>query len=67
MVGEELRKWGARGVGGHFEGTLAWARCEETLPPLMAELVGAKDANRARTLFQDGRKKVLLVTERAHV
>ena len=34
---------------------------------VLSEYVGAKDANRARTLFQDGRKKVLLVsTDPAH-
>jgi len=43
-VGEEMDKWAARGVCGHFEGRLPWARCEEALPELFADMVGAKDA-----------------------
>ena len=42
-VGAELDKWGARGVMGHFEGALPWATCEDAVPPLVADLVGAKD------------------------
>lgn len=42
-VKEELDKWAARGVMGHFEGSLPWATCEDALPPLLGELVGAKD------------------------
>ena len=42
-VGAEMDKWAARGVMGHFEGALPWATCEEALPPLLADLVGAKD------------------------
>lgn len=40
----EMVKWAARGVNGHFEGSLPWATCEEYLPPLFAELVGSKHA-----------------------
>jgi len=40
----ELRKWGSSGVGGHFSGELPWAQCEEKLPTLLGELVGAKDS-----------------------
>ena len=39
----ELKKWAGRGVAGHWEGTLPWATCEEKLPDLLAEVVGAKD------------------------
>lgn len=42
-VGAELDKWGARGVMGHFEGALPWATCEDQIPPLVADLVGAKE------------------------
>lgn len=42
-VNGELDKWGAVGVGGHFEGELPWASCEDALPPLLADLIGAKD------------------------
>ena len=41
-VKAELDKWAARGVMGHFEGALPWATCEDAIPPLVAELVGAK-------------------------
>ena len=44
LVQGVLSNWKRLGVGGHFEGELAWAKCEDTLPPLFAELVGAKDA-----------------------
>ena len=43
-VGDELRKWAASGVEGHFTGALPWATCEEVLPALMADAVGARDA-----------------------
>jgi len=43
-VQREMDKWASRGVSGHFEGALPWAKCEDALPPLLAELVGAKDA-----------------------
>ena len=39
----ETDKWAALGVGGHFTGELPWASCEDALPPLLADLVGAKD------------------------
>lgn len=41
-VEAELEKWARRGVCGHFEGELPWASCEEALPPLLAEVVGAE-------------------------
>ncbi|KAL1507243.1 hypothetical protein AB1Y20_008092 [Prymnesium parvum] len=40
-VAAELRKWACRGVHGHFEGALPWATCEEALPALLADVVGA--------------------------
>jgi len=43
-VGDELRKWASSGVEGHFTGALPWATCEEVIPALMADAVGAKDA-----------------------
>lgn len=43
-VGDELRKWAASGVEGHFTGALPWATCEEVIPALMADAVGARDA-----------------------
>jgi kynureninase len=39
----ELIKWGERGVMGHFEGTLPWATCEDALPELLGDMVGAKN------------------------
>ena len=45
VVQGELDKWARHGVGGHFLGELPWASCEDALPPLLAELVGAKDAS----------------------
>ena len=42
-VDGEMVKWAQRGVMGHFEGALPWATCEDALPPLLAEMVGAKD------------------------
>ena len=43
-VTAELQKWAAIGVGGHFTGDLPWAQCEEKLPELLGEVVGAEDA-----------------------
>jgi kynureninase len=43
-VQAELQKWAMGGVSGHFTGELPWATCEEVLPALMAEVVGAEDA-----------------------
>ena len=42
-VDGEMVKWAQRHVMGHFEGALPWATCEDALPPLLAEMVGAKD------------------------
>lgn len=43
-VQTELQKWALGGVSGHFTGELPWATCEEVLPALMADVVGAEDA-----------------------
>ena len=43
-VQTELQKWALGGVSGHFTGDLPWATCEEVLPELMADMVGARDA-----------------------
>ena len=43
-VQAELHKWAMGGVSGHFTGELPWATCEEVLPALMADVVGAEDA-----------------------
>ena len=43
-VQAELQKWAMGGVSGHFTGELPWATCEEVLPALMADVVGAEDA-----------------------
>ncbi len=40
-VKEQLDKWQASGVRGHFEQPLPWAQCEEALTPLLGDLVGA--------------------------
>ena len=40
VVQGQLDKWARGGVKGHFEEPLPWARCEEALPELMAEIVG---------------------------
>ena len=40
VIQGQLDKWCRGGVKGHFEEPLPWARCEEALPALMAEVVG---------------------------
>jgi kynureninase len=40
VIQGQLDKWCRVGVKGHFEEPLPWARCEEALPALMAEVVG---------------------------
>eukprot|EP00038_Savillea_parva_P003105 m.121050 g.121050 ORF g.121050 m.121050 type:complete len:492 (-) comp11072_c0_seq1:1070-2545(-) len=44
VVNGELNKWAAVGVKGHFEGDIPWATCEELLPELAKDLLGADDA-----------------------
>ena len=41
-VQEELEKWSAVGVEGHFTGLRPWAKIDERVVELSAELVGAK-------------------------
>ena len=38
-----IQKWAAVGVKGHFQGELPWGQCEDVLPPLLQEVVGAAD------------------------
>lgn len=44
VVAGEIKKWGDVGVKGHFEGDIPWARCEELLPALAKDMIGAEDA-----------------------
>jgi len=39
----EMDKWAKVGVKGHFEGDIPWATCEELLPELAKDIVGAED------------------------
>lgn len=43
LVEGELKKWSEVGVKGHFEGAIPWATCEELLPELFKDIVGADD------------------------
>ena len=41
-VSEEMNKWATSGVEGHFTGKRPWAKIDETVTSLSAEIVGAK-------------------------
>lgn len=41
-IQEELKKWSAMGVEGHFNGERPWARIDEFVTPLLKHIVGAK-------------------------
>ena len=43
VVNNELQRWGAIGEKGHYTGDIPWATCEELLPDLLADIVGAKE------------------------
>jgi len=45
LVQEEMDKWAQRGVEGHFTGERPWAYIDETVTPLSAALVGAKNSD----------------------
>ena len=42
---EEMEKWAACGVEGHFRGARPWAHIDETVTGLTAKLVGAESAD----------------------
>ena len=43
LVTEELEKWQALGVRGHFESSRPWLPYHELLTPMMAQIVGAQE------------------------
>mmetsp|Transcript_12609 Transcript_12609/g.18861 ORF Transcript_12609/g.18861 Transcript_12609/m.18861 type:complete len:458 (+) Transcript_12609:89-1462(+) len=45
LVQEEMNKWKARGVEGHFEGKRPWAKIDEFVTEKMAPIVGAKHSS----------------------
>lgn len=44
VVNGELNRWGSIGEKGHYTGDIPWATCEELLPELLGDIVGAEDA-----------------------
>jgi kynureninase len=45
LVNEEMDKWALQGVEGHFNGARPWAKVDEFVTPLMADVVGAKSSD----------------------
>ena len=42
-INEEMEKWKTNGVEGHFNGARPWAKIDEFVTGMTAEIVGAKD------------------------